>query len=212
MRKALFICGILALCLIGWKSYSRRSVSVEIAPGYTLTYTVAWGWGMDQQLTLAPRWVPRPIASSEWIEIWKRPYNSGAAVYATEQGGRFFVGTSYKLLIVDISQRKIFSSCDMEAIPPRKTPTERLPPQGNAADEGLDPEALGLTRYISPGTSAGAAPTNPPPSGYYPGLRYLGRFGIVGPQGSALSRGSEVRFAPAENEPEPRLALQMHCG
>ena len=212
MRKALIICGILALCLIGWKSYSRRSVSVEIAPGYALTYTVAWGWGMDQQLTLAQRWVPRAIASSEWIEIWKKPYNSGAAVYATEQGDRFFVGTSYRLLIIDISQRKIFSSCDTAAIPPRKTPTEPLPPQGSAADEGFDPEALGLTRYILPEMSAGAAPTNPPPSRYYPGLRYLGRFGIVRPQGSALSRGSDVRFVPAQNEPEPRLALQVHCG
>jgi hypothetical protein len=212
MRKALIICGILALCLIGWKSYSRRSVSVEIAPGYALTYTVAWGWGMDQQLTLAQRWVPHPIASSEWIEIWKRPYNSGAAVYATEQGDRFFVGTSYRLQIVDISQRKIFSTCDTATIPTRKTTPEQLPPQGSAGDDEAAPQAPGLMRYILPETPAGAAPTNPPPSRYYVGLRYLGRFGIVGPQKSASSRGSEVGFVPAQNEPEPRLALQVHCG
>lgn len=212
MRKTLIICGILALCLAGWKSYSRRSVSIEIDPGYSLTYTVSWGWGMDQKLTLAQRWVPRPIASSEWIEIWKRPYNSGAAVYATEQRDRYFVGTSYRLLIVDISQRQIFSSCDTATIPPRKTPAARLLTQESVEREKADPGARDLTRYILPETPAGAVPNNPPPSRYYEGLRYLGRFGIVAPQSSVSSRGSEVRFVPAQNEPEPQLALQVHCG
>lgn len=160
MRKALIICGILALCLIGWKSYSRRSVSVEIAPGYALTYTVAWGWGMDQQLTLAQRWVPHPIASSEWIEIWKRPYNSGAAVYATEQGDRFFVGTSYRLQIVDISQRKIFSTCDTATIPTRKTTPEQLPPQGSAGRRGCPPSPGPHAIYPARNTR-GSSPDEP---------------------------------------------------
>lgn len=212
MRRAIIILGLLALCLVGWNTYSRRSARVEITPDHALTYTVAWGWGMDQQLTLDQRWVPRPIASSEWIAIWKRPYNSGAAIYATEQGERYFIGTTYKMLVVDLAQHRVFSSCDEASIPARTPLAERLLSDGREGYERNDPAGLDLARYILPDIPAGAVPNEPPPSKYYQGLRYLGRFGIVAPERRVFSRGNEVRFAPASREPEPRLALQLHCG
>ncbi len=212
MRSAAIICGFLALCLAGWHAYFRQSAIVSITPEYALTYTVAWGWGMDQQMTLSRRWVPRPIATSEWIEIWKRPYNSGAAVYVTDQGDRYYVGTTSKLLIADIPQGRIYSSCDTREIPMRTALGKKLLLYSAQGYEQIDPGAFALNRYIGRETPAATVSNEQPPSGYYRGLRYLGRFGIVEPNKRVKSRGSEVRFVPAQNEPEPRLALQFHCG
>ncbi|HWU65058.1 MAG TPA: hypothetical protein VN112_23810 [Ensifer sp.] len=212
MRRAIIVGGILALCLAGWNIYSRRSTRVDITANHALIFTVAWGWGMDQQLTLSHRWAPGSVAASEWIEIWKRPYNSGMAVYATQRGDRFYIGTSYKMLIVDPSQRRIVSSCDTTMIPQRTALGEQLLLRGRDSYEMIDPGGVDLTRYIRQDVPAGAVPEQPRPSRYYAGLRYLGRFGVVGPDRSVGSRGSEVRFVPAENEREPRLALQFHCG
>ena len=212
MRSAAIICGFLALCIAGWHAYFRQSAIVSITSEYALTYTVAWGWGMDQQVAFSRRWVPRPVATSEWIAIWKRPYNSGAAVYVTDRGDRYYVGTTYKLLIVDIPQGRIYSSCDTFQIPARTALGEKLLLSGAQGYQQMDPGAFALNRYIGKETLAGAAPNEPPPSRYYLGLRYLGRFGIVEPDKRVTSRGSEVRFVPAQNEPEPRLALQFDCG
>ncbi|MCJ8508527.1 hypothetical protein MUU53_11450 [Rhizobium lemnae] len=93
------------LVAAGWHSLTRRSTAVELGPDLTLTYTVAWGFGMSQRFTVGQRWRPWSSVTSGWIEILQKPYNSGAAVYASEDGKTCYIGTSYNLIVIDASQK-----------------------------------------------------------------------------------------------------------
>jgi hypothetical protein len=213
MRRAILICGVLGVCYVGWEAFSQRSATIDLKPGHALTYTVAWGLGMDQRLTLKHGWEPWSAVSSKWIEIWKRPYNSGAVVYGSEDGNSYFIGTSYNMVVLALAERTMYASCDKQMVPKRTTLADQLLFQGPDRYEQIDPGASQLTGFIPQETSGGAVPATPPLSKYYLGLRYLGRFGIVDPgRKHGPSRGNEVSFVPAESSPEPRLGLQFHCG
>lgn len=211
MRRAILIFCVVGMCFVGCQASSRRSATIDLKPGSALTYTVAWGLGMDQRLSLKQGWEPWAAASSEWIEIWKKPYNSGAVVYASEDGDTYYIGTSYNMVVLALTDGTISTSCDKDTIPKRTTLADQLLSQGAERYEQIDPGAPPVTAYIPQDALGGEAPVTPPQSKYYSGLWYLGRFGIVDP-GHGLSRGKEVRFVPAENSPEPRLGLQFHCG
>jgi hypothetical protein len=192
-----------------------RSTTVDIQPQeYSLAYTVAWGMGMDQRLTLERDGSPWAVASTGWIELWDKPYNSGAVVYASEDGQTYLIGTGYKLFFLSPRREVLWTSCNQDVIPKRTLFAERLSIEGRERlDEQIDPGALSVHRFIRVDELAGEVPAAPPQSRYYLGLRYLGRFGIVWPErGIEPNRGNEVRFVPASNSPEPRLGLQFSCG
>ncbi|MBO9125713.1 MULTISPECIES: hypothetical protein [unclassified Rhizobium] len=214
LRATIALC-VIAGCAIAWQVFSRRSVVIDLKPNeYVLSYTMAWGLGMDQRLTLERKGWPWAVGSSDWIEIWKKPYNSGAAVYVSETDDTYYIGTGYKLIFVTPLQDTVLASCD-ERLTPKLTPfAERLSHRGfEPIDDKIDPGAARTQSYISADEVGEATSVSPPPSRYYAGLRYLGRFGIIHPGHTrAPNRGSEVGFAPAGSAPEPRLALQSSCG
>jgi hypothetical protein len=215
MRRAIIGCCVIGLCYFAWQTFTRRSTTVDIQPPeYSIAYTVAWGMGMDQRLTLERDGIPWAVASTGWVELWDKPYNSGAVMYASEDGETYFFGTGYKLFSLSPKSGVLWSSCEQDVIPKRTPFAERLSVEGRERlDEQIDPGALGVHRFIRGDELAGKVPAAPPQSRYYSGLRYLGRFGIVRPEpGVDPRRGNEVRFVPAGNSPEPRLGLQFSCG
>jgi hypothetical protein len=192
-----------------WSVGTRRSATVRLEPaGYDLSYTIAWGWGMEEKLTLARVDALLPVPSSEWLEIWKKPYNSGLAVYRSSAGTYYF-GSIYKLFIFEPSVGALRASCSPDDVPARTPFGMQLSNSGNsAANETIDPGARHLFSYIEPNQNNGPIPEDPSGSRYYADLKYLGKFGLVRSEG----RGNEIRFVPPSSASEPRLALGVQCG
>jgi len=192
-----------------WKAGMTHSAAVNLQPvPYSLTYTMAWGLGMDERFAIrrtGSLWFEQ---SSGWIELWKKPYNSGLALYRSSNGDAYYLGLTYKLFIFDPSSGALWTSCDTDSIPAYTPLGEQLSRSENyEVQEVLDPKAPHLFEYIEI-NQLGAMPASPPKSRYYADLEYLGKFGLIRSRG----RGSKVGFTPADRAPEPRLGLDFSCG
>ncbi|MGF9563518.1 hypothetical protein [Neorhizobium sp. JUb45] len=214
---------VLVLLLIGaayagWRVFLTRSVTIRLEPaGYELTYTMAWDTSMRERVTLSKVGSPFQGASSEWIELWKRPYDSGLSVYRNQDGSRYYLGTVYKLLIFEPASGSLSSHCNPDAAPARTDLGAQLEfYNSHEVRESLDPGGRDLFEYIEEDQVSGAVPDDPPESRYFTGLQYLGRFGLVRPPkswpGSGAGRGDEIRFVPAGHAPEPQGSLVSRCG
>lgn len=184
-----------------------RSATVVLEPSrYNLTYTLAWGWGMKERFSIKPAGALISGSSSVWIEIWRKPYNSGVALYRSADGAIYYLGLSYRLFW--FQDGTLRSSCDRADLP-AYTPlgAQLAKAREHQTMETLDPRAEHLFRYIESG-QMGPIPPSPPDSRYYANLKYVGRFGLV----RATGRGSEAGFVPADKGPEPRLGLDPSCG
>lgn len=203
----LVIGALIAVC----HSLTRRTVAVDLgSSGYELAFTVDWGFGMDQRFRLKRSWVPWPADSSRWIEIFDKPYNSGATLYVSEDGETYYVGAGYTLLTIVPDEGTLDATCNVELLPKRTPLAELLLVSDLETDEQLDPGAPRVNTYV-PTEEPKALLSDPAPtSKYYKGVRYIGRFGVTGERGSR--RGSGVGFAPAAAAPEPRLGLEFSCG
>lgn len=202
----LLICAAYA----GWRELLTRSVTIRLEPsGYDLTYTMAWDTGMREKVTLSKVGSLFQGASSKWVELWKRPYNSGLSVYRTKDGSRYYLGTVYMLFIFETASGTMRSSCDPDSYTRFTELGQQLDfYRSNDVVRTLDPEGRHLFVYIEPDEQGGPVSDMPPPSRYYAGLDYLGRFGVVRSDG----RGNEVRFVPAGRAAEPRNSLVSQCG
>lgn len=205
-------CAVLVGAFILWQSAMTRSVAIRLDNDrYDLSFTMAWGWGMSERLRLTRPGAFFSTASSSWIEIWKKPYNSGLSIYRSSKDGSYYFGSGYKLFRFDPTSGKLTESCEKSLIPARSPLGERLAPlrSGPEAD-ALDPGARRLFTYIEAGQN------NDQPSHvdskYYLNLTYLGSIGLLRPTRDQSSRGGDVTFAPANKAPEPRLSLDIHCG
>lgn len=210
MRRRLII-GLVLVCggFFIWKTEMTHSATVNLQPvPYSLTYTMAWGLGMDERFAIrrtGSLWFEQ---SSRWINIWKKPYNSGLALYRSSNGKAYYLGLNYTLFIFDALSGTLRTSCDTDSIPAYTPLAEQLSRSRNyEAQEALDPKAPRLFEYIEI-NQLGAMPTSPPKSRYYADLEYLGKFGLIRSHG----RGSKVGFAPADRAPEPRFGLDFSCG
>lgn len=193
-----------------WKSNMTSSATVRLEPAaLNLTYTVAWGWGMSEKFSFARDggWFAGP--SSGWIEIWKRPYNSGLALYRSVDDRTYYLSLGHRFFTFEPSSGVLKPNCNPEALPTRTplgmrllslnlNPTER---------EAVDPGARERFGYIEPDQS-GPVPSAPPISKYYKGLVYLGKFGLTRTEG----RGGPAEFVPAGRGAEARLGLEPSCG
>ncbi|MBY5890998.1 hypothetical protein ELH80_00845 [Rhizobium ruizarguesonis] len=213
MRRAfVVVVGMVCLVYAAWHVAMTRSTTIRLEPpGYELTYSMAWGWGMEERWTIRKFGALWSSPSSKWTEIWKKPYNSGMVVYASDDGQTYYFGTGYGLHFFQPKQGAYWTTCEKGNIPKRTPLAERLSFFGSdPADEDIDPGTPRLFEYIRANDPSGAIPSSPPPSRYYAGLKYLGKFGLVATGGQG--RGNEVRFVPAGNSIEPRLGLQFSCG
>ncbi|AUW46868.1 hypothetical protein [Rhizobium leguminosarum] len=212
MRRVFVVMGMVCFAYAVWHVAMARSTTIRLGPaGYEVTYRMTWGLGMEERLTLKKFGALWPSQSSEWTEIWKKPYNSGMVVYVSDDGTTYYFGTGYGLHFFQPKQGAYWTTCHKGNIPIRTPLAERLSFFGSdAADEDIDPGRPRLFEYVQANESSGAIPGSPPASRYYAGLRYLGKFGLVATNGQG--RGNEVRFVPAGTSIEPRLGLQFSCG
>ena len=193
-----------------WHFAMTRTASTRL-PGdtYTLSLAMAWGWGMEERIAIRRIGALWPGPSSGWIELWKRPYNSGLSVYRSTENGTYYLGALYQLYIFEPGSGTLRASCNIEDVPPRTVLGEQLSSrETTASDAQVDPGTVGLFNYIGNDEETGDIPPDPPDSTYYRNLKYLGKFGLVRSEG----RGNEVRFVPANRGREPRLSLDIRCG
>jgi hypothetical protein len=206
MRRAILLIIVVGICIAGWRNLTQRSIAVSLgSSGYEVAFTVAWGvTGMDQQFTLERQGTPLSAVSSSWIEIFDKPYNSGATLYVSADGTTYYLGASYILLTIVPGKGTLETTCNKEARPKRTPLGELLLNSEWDMDEKLDPGAPRIHSFIQTEESSSALPDPLPPSRYYEGVRYIGRFGVTSERG--------VGFAPATLAPEPRLGLEFSCG
>ncbi|WP_424630167.1 hypothetical protein [Bradyrhizobium sp. SYSU BS000235] len=209
MRQPLKTGLVVIVAYLLWTTWMSRSAAVALEPsGYTLTYTMTWGWGMDEKISLSRfgGWWSRH--SSEWFSVWDKPYNSGASVYRSADGGSYFFAVGYKLWKFELSSGALTSYCDSKTLPYTSLGTQIATATSYRTVAAIDPGAQSREEYVEPAQQSGPVPASPPDSKYYANLKYLGRFGLVRSGG----RGNEVRFVPANHAPEPRLGLFANCG
>lgn len=212
MRRVFLLTGAVVFTYAVWHVTMTRSTTIRLAPaGYDLTYSMAWGLGMKERLTLKKVGALWSSQSSAWTEIWKKPYNSGMVVYLSEDGKTYYFGTGYGLHFFQPEQGEYWTSCHRGNIPKLTPLAERLSlSRSKTVDEDIDPGAPRLFEYLRENESSGVVPDSLPASRYYVGLKYIGKFGLVAT--TRQRRGDEVRFVPAGSSMEPRLGLQFSCG
>jgi len=197
-----------------WRSAMRSSTTVTLdQTGYELTYTIAWGWGMDERIDLsrAGAWLPGPTSGWEWI--WKKPYNSGVVVYRSDDGKTYYLGLTRNLFRFEPATGTLKEVTEIEDRPPFTPLAEKISSMRRHEEiDAADPGAPWFPAAVPAGFRS-VVPTSPPRSRYYRGLSYLGRFGVLllrdGPLRDGSMRGDGTAFAPADATPEPRLPLHV---
>ncbi|MFM2423128.1 MAG: hypothetical protein RL291_1658, partial [Pseudomonadota bacterium] len=87
-----YLAGMLALTMIVAAVFAyathlttTKSVTIPLVnSGLSLKYTLTWGWGMSQMICLSSG------SCSDSSEVWKRPRNARAEVYAAPDGRSYF--------------------------------------------------------------------------------------------------------------------------
>lgn len=187
---------------------TKRSVTVwTSADGPSVTYTVAWGWGMEERISIKES-DAFFSASSDWNDIWKKPYNSGAALFRSTDQKSLYIGLSFKFYRFDIDAGTLTASCDARDLPaPTALGKALWGVRDSQTAKEIDPDGKPPFGYVAAIDNHEIQP-NPPKSRYYLDLEYLGRFGVIRSGG----RGSDVGFVPASLEAEPRNGLIVACG
>jgi hypothetical protein len=215
MRRFL-VFSLVAVCAIYflWRTQLTRSTTIQLEDtGYGLTYSVAWGLGMEERFAVS-RWGGMlPGSSSGWLEIWDKPYNAVLTVYRTLDGKTYYFGTGWLFVFTfDPISGEIKRFCGGT-----QTPMPQLTALGAqlrnrtvyTEAEATDP-APRLRSYVN-AQDRGAIPISPSKSRYYADLLYLGKFGVIG-NIHGRGRGEDVGFVPADKAAEPRFGLDANCG
>ncbi|MCT7667120.1 hypothetical protein [Shinella kummerowiae] len=207
-RSSLRLLGILMLAGLSGCVVSRRSITVAVPmEKVDITYSVAWGWGMEERLSIAPEGSLFSSVSTNWEDIWGKPYNSGMTVYRSKDGQFLYIGLSIRLYRYDVEAGTMTAFChsrDAVAFTPLG---QQLAAVSFTEHEAIDPQRQERLDYVDP-VLKGEISASPPQSRYYSGLEYLGRFGVE----RAKGRGSDVGFEPSDKVSEPRLGLGGTCG
>ena len=206
---------LLVSALLGfWHLWMQRSKTIALeSHDYNLTYTISWGWGMDQSFVIAKSSNPLSSIKSGPVEIYAKPYNSGLAVFRSTDGKTYYLGFGYRLFRFDASTGQLYTSCDHKKDVPTYSEFAKALLQATSHQdrERLDPGARRLSEYVEPDRTGDVA-GEPQASRYYTGLMYLGKFGLVAERKGFFRRGNYVDFVPAKNGAEPRFSLNFHCG
>ena len=212
MRRAYLLIGFVGLSFLVSCLPREDSASITLYPsGDKLTYTVVWGLGMKERWSYLNAVTDRQVLS-EWAEIWKKPYNSGAPVYMSDNGKILYLGTFFNLGIIAADEVEFTVSCDHSDIPELTELGKSLASSKGWRDrERLDPDAPHFPHYIRQNELSVHAPVSPPSSKYYLDFRYVGRFGVFKDEDKG-KRGGGVGFSSAIEAPEPRMALRVACG
>lgn len=208
MKKLLVFCLFCWGLYLLWQSWETRSATLDLeGSGYKLTYSVVWGMSMHERLSVARAEQPFSGSSSEWLELYKKPYNSGLAVYRTLDGSAYYFGFLYRTIRFDPASGTLKALCEKPAEVGYTDEGARLAQMKDVVlSQQADAGAPRLFDHID-GDWLAASTGKPVASKYYANLQYLGRFGIL----DGGLRGTDVGFLPAAR-PEPHLALNAGCG
>lgn len=193
-----------------WKISMTRSVSISLVePRVEVTYEMVWGFGLKQRVSVSAHRLQFFDASSGWIEIYDKNYNSGVSVYRTLGGETLYFGTGYKLYKYQLSSRELQTSCSKNLIPALNSFGSKLLNSRTENEiQELDPGSIDLWNYLEEGQVGSHLPKESRKSRYYKNVVYEGRFGLVRSRGKFL----KVGFAPADKSAEPRFGLHFSCG
>lgn len=209
MKRFLWL--LLFSVLVIFPSYAfltKRSVTVWTGTdGPSVTYTVAWGWGMEERISIKKR-DAFFSASSAWSKVWKKPYNAGATLFRTADQKTLYISLRFNIYRFEIDTGTLTTLCGARDSPAPTSLLIALRGAGNSQTaKEIDPDGKSSLGYVA-AVDNQAIPSNPPKSRYYLDLEYLGRFGVIRSEG----RGSDVGFMPANQETEPQNGLYGSCG
>lgn len=201
---------LLCLILLAGCDFGTRSNTIALeAEGLELTYSIAWYFGMEEKFALSRKGDIFSTAESHWIELYAKPYNSGLAVYRSNEGETYYFGTGYQLFIFDARTDRLKVSCSSKDVPAYTPLGKKLFETKDYFERrAIDPKARRLFSYVEVKEKGDVIPVSPPISRYYATLKYLGKFGLVRSGG----RGNEIRFVPLASSPEPQMSLSPDCG
>lgn len=207
MIRTLWMCLVGGLLVIGfWRHLTISSATIDLAPNeYRLTYSVAWGVGMNESFELKRTRSLWPVANSGWVAVWNDPDNSGLVVYKAPGREVYYFGFPRNLFRFDASDGRLSEISEHEGIPPLTELGTALMNSTFDKRADIDPGAPRFPVGASEGPST-TPPVVPPASRYYRDLVYLGRFAVFSsPYGNR--RGDGVVFVPAGAVGEPQLPL-----
>lgn len=191
-----------------WRSLMSSSTTVALEQtGYAATYSVAWGFGMNEKMSVARVDGTGFEPSSGWTEIVSKPYNSGMFLYRSVDGKVYYIGQGMGFYRFVPSTGEFQHSCSIKdfVVDTRLgAATAGTEDFDTTARKASDPGAPSLQGYLDP-NEGGAIVRSPPASKYYENLVFLGRFGIR----SGGLRGSDVGFVSMT--PEPVAGLGSRC-
>ncbi len=195
-----------AVWLLSLSSQSTTTVTLG-QTGYNVSYSVSWGTGMDEKVSISRSDGTGSTHKGDCVEIFKKPYNSGMSLYRSDDGNTFYVGQGMGFYRFVPATGEFQFSCritDFLAYTPLGTAIAGIDHFDVSAVKALDPGARNLQGYLDP-NEGGAIQKNPPASRYYKAATFLGKFGIL----EGGTRGSGVAFVSLT--PEPRMGLSGRC-
>lgn len=93
----------------------ERSTSIELGDtGKRLTFSVIWGWGMEQKLSISAG--SSELFETKTEEVWKKPFNAGGPVYRDPSGMTYYVFLFSGIFRVDTVSNQMEKLCDREII------------------------------------------------------------------------------------------------
>lgn len=108
------VVGIPTLVVLAWLYYisKERTVSVPINNNFDLNFTVIWGWGMDQRVSISQSGKVSAEASQE---IFKKPYSSGGPLFSSKDSSHYYVVLRFGAYDIDVTSGTITHLCSLDA-------------------------------------------------------------------------------------------------
>nr|CAD6597686.1 hypothetical protein RTCK_00508 [Rhizobium sp. TCK] len=203
---ALLLSAVYAL----WLATMVSSTTIALGDtGYAVTYSIAWGRGMDERVDVYGLGKPAVRLSGDWLDTWES--YSGVALYRSEDGNTYIFGVKPGIYRFDVTTRLMDYHCATSSIVSHTAAGASI-----AALTANQRSALSIDRkdhayinLVEPSQDQ-RLPENPPASRYYEGLRFLGMFRVTeGRRGTDGSRAAA--FASSADIHEPMNALDGDC-
>jgi hypothetical protein len=203
---ALAVSGLYAL----WVATMVSSTTIKLGDtGYAVAYQMAWGWDMEERVDVFRLDSPSVGQSGDWLDIWKKPYNSGMSLYRSEDGRTYLFGFAPGVYRFDVATGKMEYHCYTAGLVSPKPPGTSLAAATTLEGTSTRRRAQAYISYIEP-TRHQEIPDDPPASRYYEGLRFLGMFGVTRGGRDAI-RGGPTAFASSEESDELPDTLDGDC-
>jgi hypothetical protein len=208
-RLAVFVSALSAVYAL-WLATMVSSTTIKLGDtGYAVAYRMAWGWGMEERVDVFRLDSPTVGQSGGWLDIWKKPYNSGMSLYRSEDGSTYLFGFAPGVYRFDVATGQMDYHCSTAGLVSAKAPEASLAVPTTLEGTSTRRRAQAYNSFIEP-TEGQEIPDDPPASRHYEGLRFLGMFGVTRGGRDAM-RGGPTAFASSEEGEEQIDTLDGDC-